>query len=192
MGYKLFFLILFLSFYVIDSEAQKNKKSADEEENEYDENYEFSETKTIDFNIGIGLGIDYGGIGGKLTFRPTPYVGLFGALGYNIVGAGYNVGAIVRILPEAKVCPYVSFMYGYNATIIIEGMSSENKIYYGTSLGGGIELQKKNNRFWNFGFVIPFRSQEYNDDIDALKNNSSIELTEPLPFQISVGYHFVL
>jgi hypothetical protein len=192
MDYKLFFLVVFLSFYSINSAAQKTKKGNEDEESEYDENYEFSETKQISVNLGIGLGLDYGGIGGKLTFRPTQYVGLFGALGYNLNGAGYNVGAIVRILPEAKVCPYFSLMYGYNAVIVIDGMSSADKTYYGTSIGAGIELQKKNNKFWTFGFVIPFRSQEYKDDLDALKNNPSVELTDPLPFQISVGYHFVL
>jgi hypothetical protein len=122
-------------------------------------------------------------------FAPVKWVALFGAIGYNLNGAGYNGGLVFRVLPDKKVCPYVTGMYGYNAVIVIEGLSERNKTYFGPSLGGGIELRMRNRNFWNFGLLFPFRSAEFRDDFDDLKNNPSIEITEPLPVQISVGYH---
>jgi hypothetical protein len=165
-----------------------------EDGSEYDENFEFPESKTVNISIGLGLGLDYGGIGGKLTFVPTPRVALFGGIGYNFNGAGYNGGLIVRLKPEGKVCPYLTGMYGYNGVIVVDGMSEVNKTYYGATLGGGIELHRnEKTNFWNFGMGFPLRSEEYKNDLEALKNNPSIEfLNEPLPFVISVGYHFGL
>jgi hypothetical protein len=170
----------------------------EDDESEYDENYEFPETKLsrANISIGLGLGLDYGGIGGKLMFVPTPRLGIFGSIGYNFVGAGYNGGVVVRLSPTSKVCPYITGMYGYNAVLVIEGGIGDDvgKTYYGPSLGGGIELHRRDkSNFWNFGLTIPIRSQQYRDDIDALRNNPNYELTEPLlPFTISVGYHFAL
>ena len=85
-------------------------------------------------------------------------------------------------------------MYGYNAVLVIDGADEQNKTYYGASAGAGIELHRRDKpNFWNFGMLIPFRSKEYRDDIDAIRNNPNYELTEPLlPVTISVGYHFGL
>jgi hypothetical protein len=161
------------------------------DEDQYDENFEFRESLDIDVSIGIGLGFDYGGIGGKLMFAPVKYVSLFGAIGYNLNGAGYNGGLVVRILPDNKVCPYVTGMYGYNAVIVIDGLSEKNRTYYGPTFGGGIELRMKNRNFWNFGLSFPLRSAEFRDDMDDLKKNPNIiNLSDPAPVQISIGYHF--
>jgi hypothetical protein len=167
--------------------------SQNDEVDEYDENYEFPESKSFNFNIGLGLGLDYGGIGGRLSFVPAKNIAIFGAIGYNFNGAGYNGGIIVRMAPDKKVCPFLIGMYGYNAVIVIEGRDEANKTYYGASFGGGIELHRRDKpNFWNFGLAFPVRSQEYRDAMDRLRNDPSIELTEPLPFTISVGYHFGL
>ncbi len=162
------------------------------DKDEYDENYEFSETKEVDVSAGFGIGLDYGGIGGRLTFAPAKYVALFGAIGYNFNGAGYNGGLIIRILPDGKVCPFISAMYGYNAVILIDGWDEANKTYYGVSFGTGIELRMRSGNYWNFEMIIPARSQEFKDDFDALDQNPGIEIQAPFPVQISVGYNFKL
>lgn len=167
-------------------------QARDDDESEYDENYEFPETKELNINIGLGLGMDYGGIGAKLMITPAKSVGIFGSIGYNLNGAGYNGGIIFRMLPEKKVCPYLSAMYGYNAVIIVEGLKQANKTYFGPSFSGGIELRLANRNFWNFGLLVPIRSTEFRDDFDALDNNPYIDITEPLPIAITVGYHFAL
>ncbi|HNV52900.1 MAG TPA: hypothetical protein PKM28_08430, partial [Tenuifilaceae bacterium] len=66
-------------------------------------------------NLGLGMGLDYGGFGGRFTFVPTKNFALFGGFGYNLLGLGYNVGGTYRILPDKRICPTISAMYGYNA-----------------------------------------------------------------------------
>jgi hypothetical protein len=146
------------------------------------------------FNVGIGLGLDYGTFGVKFSGFPVKHFGLFAGLGYNLVKVGYNLGAIGRILPDKKVCPYVTGMYGSNSVIVIQNASSYNKTYYGPTFGAGIELHFKNNQnFMNFGLLIPVRSQEFYDDWDRIKALPGItNVTDPSPVAISIGYHFRL
>jgi hypothetical protein len=143
------------------------------------------------FNAGVGLGLSYGGIGGRISYFPQKNIGLFGAVGYNFHKAGYNLGLVARILPDKKICPHLMVMYGYNAVIVVVGADEFNKTYYGATIGGGMELRTgRSGNYVNFELLIPLRSQEYRDDIDALINNPSIEISEPLPVALSVGYHF--
>lgn len=143
-------------------------------------------------NIGIGVGLDYGGIGMRYTFMATPQLGLFGSLGYILVGPGFNVGLNYKFLTDKRVMPVIGAMYGYNAAIKVEGASEFNEIYYGPSISLGVEVRARKNEsnFWNFELVVPFRSGKYQDDMDALQNNSSIVISEPLPIAFSIGYHF--
>lgn len=143
------------------------------------------------FNLGVGLGLSYGGIGGRISYFAQKNVGVFGAIGYNFHKAGYNVGLVTRVLPDKKVCPVGMIMYGYNAVIVVAGASQYNKTYYGPSVGGGIELRLGHlGNFMNFEMLVPFRSQEYRDDMKALQNNPTVEISDLLPITISVGYHF--
>lgn len=158
---------------------------------QYVENYEPERPTTI-VKLGLGLGLDYGGIGTRLTITPTSHFGVFIAVGYNLHKAGFNGGLTYKFLPEKKVTPVAQIMYGYNAVIVVEGAEQYNKTYYGVSFGGGVEVKtRKSGNYWSFELLYPFRSSEYEDDWDALKNDPSIEITsEPLPITFSVGYHF--
>jgi hypothetical protein len=160
---------------------------------QYDPNYKFEEPENP-FNLGLGIGLDYGGIGAKFSGFPVKNFGVFAGVGYNLMKVGYNFGGTVRILPAKKVCPILTGMYGYNGVIVVDGGSQYNKVYYGPSFGGGIELHFSNRQnFMNFGLLIPIRPQSFYDDIDALKVNPAISgITDPPPFGISVGYHFKL
>ena len=147
----------------------------------------------MEWNIGLGLGIDYGGIGAQVQCRPAPPLVMFAGGGYAFAGFAYNVGAQGRILPDAKWCPFVAAMYGYNAVIVVKGADQYNGIYYGPSVGLGVENHRRDNarNFWRFELILPFRPQEFQDDIDALKKNPSIEVrSEPPPFSFSIAYHF--
>lgn len=158
---------------------------------QYVENYEPVQPTSI-LKLGIGLGMDYGGFGGRLTVTPTTHLGIFIAVGYNLHKAGINGGLTYKFLLEKKVTPIANIMYGYNAVIVVEGADQYDETYYGLSVGGGIELNtKKSGNYWSFEIIYPFRSSEYKDDWDTIKNDPNIEIvSDPLPITISVGYHF--
>lgn len=149
----------------------------------------------MEWNLGLGFGTDYGGMGLQVQCRPAPPLVMFAGGGYAFAGFGYNVGAQGRILPDAKWCPFVSAMYGYNAVIVVKGADQYNQLYYGPSVGLGVEDHRRDNKsnFWRFEIILPFRPQEFQDDMDALKKNPSIKIqAEPPPFSVSVAYHFGL
>jgi hypothetical protein len=143
-------------------------------------------------NLGVGIGLDYGGVGARLSVLPLRAVALFGAVGYNFNGAGFNGGVSFQLLPKKRVTPTLKVMYGYNAVIVVKGADQYNKTYNGLTFGGGIQLKSRNgNNFFSAALLIPIRSQEFHYDMNALQNNSSITgLTDLPPIAISIGYHF--
>jgi hypothetical protein len=146
------------------------------------------------YNIGLGAGIDYGGFGGRATILVAEKLEFFGALGYNLLSAGFNIGAEYRLMPKSRLCPFLGAMYGYNAVIKVEGLDEYNKVYYGPSFGAGLEIwSKKRPTFINLELILPLRSQAYHDAITSLKNNPSVVFTsEPIPIAFSIGFHFIL
>jgi len=167
---------------VVDTERIPDKQKKDE-----------SNSDEYTGSVGIGFGQDYGGYGGRLTFYPDRHIGLFGSVGYILAGAGFNFGVMAHVKPENKVVPVFSVMYGYNAALKVTGTIEINKIYNGLSLGAGFISRSYANprNYWHFGLILPFRSQEFEDDFNALKSNPFISgLEKPWPVTISVGYHF--
>jgi hypothetical protein len=162
---------------------------------QFDPNYRKNNPQTVDeatppINLGLGMGLNYGGFGGRLELVPQKNIAIFGAVGFNLHKAGFNIGAKVKVAAEKKVSPMFQFMYGYNAVILVVGASEYNKTYYGPSVGGGIELKMgQSQNFMEFGLLIPFRNEEFRNDITELQY-IGIDISEPLPFAISVGYHF--
>lgn len=157
--------------------------------------------KTIEFHrdvdLGFGFGLDYGGIFGiQIEYIPISHLGIFVTAGVQPSGFGWQVGAtgyFIRKTNKKAFRPYAKFMYGTNASIYVKDFEELNKIYLGPSLGFGMEFRfgKHKSNGINGDLNFPFRSQEYKDDVEALKNNPAIEiLSEPMPFTISVGYHF--
>lgn len=140
-------------------------------------------------NIGVGGGLDYGGLGVQTGFRPSERFSLFAGLGYNLDGMGYNIGAQFHFPSEKKLSWYITGMYGYNAVLIVTGDIKREKTYYGPSAGAGLQLKRGEKGFWNFELLLPFRTSEFQDDIDAL-DNIGADVTEPLPVAFSVGYHW--
>jgi hypothetical protein len=144
-------------------------------------------------NLGLGMGLDYGGFGGRFSFVPAKNFALFAGFGYNLLDLGYNVGGTFRMLPDKRICPTISAMYGYTAVIKIDGAAQFNKTYYGPSFSFGIEFRPQNKGYWNLELIVPVRPKEYHDTMDALKDDPDIEIkSEPLPIGICVGYHFWL
>lgn len=142
-------------------------------------------------NFGLGVGLDYGGIGGRLTYLPTPAVGLFGSLGYNFAGVGYNLGGVIRLAPDKRVVPGLYAMYGYNAALKITGSTQVNKSYYGPSFGFGLEIKGRNSNqsHLNLELLVPIRPDAFQNDIN-MYNSMGANLTTPPPVSVSIGYHF--
>jgi hypothetical protein len=141
--------------------------------------------------FGLGIGQNYGGVGTRLTIMPVKPWDIYAGVGYAIIGLGYNIGTHIRVAPDKRVCPVFGVMYGYNGVIKVQGASQFDKIYYGPSISGGIQLRTKKSNYFSAELIVPFRSQAFSDDWDNVKNQSNITVkSDPLPFSISIGYHF--
>jgi hypothetical protein len=139
--------------------------------------------------IGPGVGLDYIGIGLKLEYMPVDWIGVFASAGTNFRGGGFNVGLAARLLPNARVTPFCTGMYGYNGAILYKGLDGkivDSKNYNGFSFGGGLEfiLGRNSNRL-AVGILAPKRSQEFKDEIEASD-------ADALPVAISIGFKFSL
>ncbi len=151
---------------------------------------------THQFDLGFGLGMDYGGlIGAQMGYSPIKYLDLFGSIGYALINVGWEFGVRGYFVSKTKkhtFRPYGKAMYGYNAVIVIEGASEYNKIYYGPTVGAGVELRfgREKVHGFNIDINVPIRSDKFNTDFNELNNNPNItEMGKPLPIAISMGYH---
>jgi hypothetical protein len=177
MKSKFVLLFLFIMFLTGQLIAQNNGQYAPK----YDQ-----------ISLGLGLGQVFGGIGGNLLVYPQQNVGIFGGAGYALVGFGYNVGVKVRFVSpktEHIIRPYATGMYGYNFALLSLDDSKLNKVFYGPTVGFGVDYKSNpaKKSYWTTAILLPFRSSEVNDYID--QNN--LEVTQ-LPFSISFGYHIIL
>lgn len=156
-----------------------------------------SYTPYIDrLSIGFGAGLDYGGlIGINFLAYPQKNIGLFGSAGFAMAGVGYNAGLKFRATMKNRVHPFATGMYGYNAVINVANASHLNKIFYGPTIGSGIDLKskKRDNIYWTFALLFPLRSSEVDDYIQVLKTRyGAVFNNELLPFAVSFGFRYVL
>jgi len=149
------------------------------------------ETKESTGDFGIGLGIDYGGIGGRFAFRPSPKAMLFAGLGYNLNEVGYNVGAAWRLAPGKRTVPYLGAMYGYNAVVVVDNQSQPSYTFNGPSFTFGLEFHSRKNasNYFNLEILLPLRSNDFHNYVKVLKM-IGYSVTEPWPIGFSLGYHW--
>jgi len=145
----------------------------------------------------LGIGFNYGGIlGVSVLFCPISNVGLFGSVGIQFGGIGWQVGMKGFLLPKTRtnvVRPYAIGMYGINAATYVEGTSEYTANFKGPTVGVGLEVRFGRNRSHgiNTDLNYPFRNQEYYDILETIKNDSRIEeYVEPAPIILSIGYHW--
>lgn len=150
------------------------------------------------FAIGLGAGLDHGGFGGNLTFYPMKSLGIFGGVGYALAGVGFNAGVKYRYIPkkaDARVRPFALAMYGYNAAVVVLNASQYNKMFYGPTLGAGIDLLGKAQRrgYWSFGVFVPIRKAEVKEYMEDLENSLGVDFSNTLfPVAVSIGYRFII
>jgi hypothetical protein len=143
--------------------------------------------------LGLGVGLPYGGFGTRVSVNPADQLALFFGLGYNSVGAGYNVGMQYLVPSKKQTEFFLTAMYGYNAIIKIKGTDIYNDSYSGVSAGAGLRINSNSSKgvFWDIGLLVPARSTAFKDDFEALEKNPMIEgLTKPFPVLFFVGVNF--
>ena len=143
--------------------------------------------------LGLGVGLPYGGFGLKLTQQVHTNIDLFGGIGYNLIGPGYNVGMNLNIPTGLRTQFFFTGMYGYNAVIKIKNLEESEKAYYGFSLGTGLRLSPKKYKwsYWDFAILIPFRNQSFKDDQDFYYRSPIVDdFNKAFPLLFSVGYNF--
>jgi hypothetical protein len=147
--------------------------------------------------FGLGFGQDYGGFGGNLTVYPQKNIGLFVGFGYALAGFGYNAGIKLRLLPDrghSKVRPFIEGMYGYNAAIVVTNAPMDNKLFYGPSIGFGLDLgpTTPGKGYLSLAILVPFRSPDAQNYIDQLNANGVSFSNSLIPITFSIGYKFIL
>jgi len=152
------------------------------------------------FDLGTGIGLDYGGFGFKIGVSPIKRMFIFISGGYQVADFGWQIGSGFYILTKDTkhtVRPNIKVMYGTNAAIAITDPNGNvvqeySGVYRGVTIGAGAEFRfgKSKKHGFDADLNFPFRSQQYEDDLNALKNNPNIDITDALPVQISLGYHF--
>ncbi|MEZ5105768.1 MAG: hypothetical protein R2757_14810 [Draconibacterium sp.] len=163
------------------------------------QNVDSIQVVTIDkTSLGLGIGMDHGGFGANFMYCPTQSVGLFAGAGYAIAGLGINAGVKVRFIsksPSAKASAFGLLMYGYNAAIGVSNAREYNKLFYGPTLGVGMDLRSPKNKkgYWSVALLLPIRSSDVNDYMDDLESYHGVEFkTGLVPVGISVGYRFII
>ena len=143
--------------------------------------------------IGVGLGLPYGAIGLRLGTNITDGLNLFGGVGYQISGVGYNIGLLKDFPSSGMTQFYLTGMYGTNAAIKVNGLPEYDKVYTGPSFGIGIKINSMDGNYLDLGLLLPIRSSEYYDDETAVKNDPRIsEFQAAWTVLIVIGYNFNL
>lgn len=147
--------------------------------------------------FGFGIGMDHGGLGINISVYPHKNFGLFGGVGYAFAGTGLNGGVKLRMIPKEKfigTSPFLFGMYGYNAALVVEKRSDLSKLFYGFTLGIGIDIRtRKNKGYFSLAGLLPFRSDEVNKYKGHLYDVYGVTFERDLiPFGISFGYKRIL
>ena len=148
--------------------------------------------------VGIGAGYDFGGYGGNLILYPQRNIGVFGGVGYTPAGVGYNAGIKLRLVTDnysSTIVPFVTGMYGYYAIAAPKGYGYFNKIFYGYTVGGGVDYRPNNAKlgYLTATIFVPLRTNAAKYYIDNLNNFQSISYSHKLhAISASIGYKFIL
>ncbi len=146
-------------------------------------------------SLGIGNGLPYGVLGIRFGTNLVDNLCLFGGLGYQIYGVGYNMGLLKDFESNSLTQFYLTGMYGTNVAIKVKGLSEYDNVYTGATLGMGIKInsRKTEGNFWDIGLLVPIRSSSFKNDINQIKNDPRVvEFNDASPVLITLGYNFNL
>jgi hypothetical protein len=148
--------------------------------------------------VGVGGGYEFGGIGANAIYFPTRGVGVFFGAGYALSGFGYNAGVKLRIVADQsayRFMPFLIGMYGYNATVFIPNYNQWSKVFYGATVGAGVDFRPGNSKFGYITATVyfPFRSTAIKDYINYLNEFRGVTYSTSriFPLSVSIGYKFI-
>ncbi|MBW7891585.1 MAG: hypothetical protein H3C48_11295 [Chitinophagaceae bacterium] len=144
--------------------------------------------------IGPGFGFDHGGIGAKVEYQPVKYFGVFAGLGYNLANVGLNGGIVYNILPDKRITPVLTAMYGYNAIMKVKYLNgTDYGVYNGITFGGGVDFKLGRNKKSkiNVNLLIPLREAAFFRDYNHIRENGTIE-QDIFPVAFSFGWNFAI
>lgn len=160
-----------------------------------DERKEHLSSKKGETTLGLGMGLPYGAFGARLGVNVADGFNLFGGLGYQIAGLGYNIGFLKDFPSKSMTQFYLTAMYGTNAAIKVVGLSEYDNVYSGPTVGLGLKInsRKTEGNYWDVGLLLPFKSTDYKNAETAVRNDSRIsQFQGGWPVLIVVGYNFNL
>jgi hypothetical protein len=149
--------------------------------------------------LGVGAGYDFGGYGGvNAIYYPQRSIGVFAAGGYTPAGIGYNFGIKLRAISNksaSEVMPFFVAMRGYYTAVAPKDFSYYNRLFFGTTLGAGVDFRPDNSKF---GYItgtilVPIRNVDSKNYIDYLNTFAGVPITHKLhAINGSIGYKFIL
>jgi hypothetical protein len=150
-------------------------------------------------SIGLGYGPDFSGAGiSILRYASNKHIGIFGGVGVTAAGVAMDGGVKLRLLLleyKAKINPFLLGMYGYNGAVSVANNSSYNKIFYGTTVGIGLDLKfRPNSRgYWTWAWMFTSTNLKEMEYMRYLENDKQVVFpTRPNAFRFSIGYRYRL
>ena len=145
--------------------------------------------------FGAGTGLSYGGIGGgRLGLNVLDGFNVFGALGYQLGGFGYNLGVMKHFEAKSRTQLYLTMMYGTNANFFAEDIELR-KLFTGFTYGVGIKVNSRKvpGNYWDLGILYPSKSEAFSDyQKHTVALHELNDYSKPFPISFNVGYNFDL
>ncbi len=82
-------------------------------------------------------------------------------------------------------------MYGYNTAISVANATRYNKLFYGITIGCGLDIKFKptHHSYMSIGILVPLRGAEVNDYITDLKTTKGVTFSKTLsPVGLTIGF----
>ncbi len=156
------------------------------------EDHEANEGLSV-ISIGVGAGLDCGGYGANLLLYGNKHIGIIGGVGYSYSKTpGSNMGLKIRLDGRQESRPELYFMalYGSNVVLQYEYSEDDGRLFYGGSIGMGMDIRTNKMKGGGFSFAILYpltgSYQEYKRD------HPYDEFEDPPGIRLSISYRFAL
>ena len=191
----IYFILAMVTFQVSKAQELTNKRN-ETVKTETQKPLATAFIKPDKLSVGIGFGLDNGGIGASLHYYFQKNIGIFVGVGDALINVGYNAGIKFRIISDEvkpSINPYFIGMYGYNTVIKVKNLPAYNKMFYGPSVGFGLDIRPNyKNNYFSIAILLPIRGSEVSDYINNLESMETEFKYGLLPIAVSLSYRIKL